>query len=128
MQLSPPHAQVGVADGAKTNWPFLTQHTERQILDFYHAAEYLTIVADAQLARDPKARIQWLNDACKSLKHDPAGPQVLIAQMSAFSVENQQPGPRDKIKTPLKYFHAPTAFIELLRTLTTKLAFGFGSY
>ena len=39
--------KVGVADGAKTNWPFLSEHTSRQILDFYHAAEYLTDVADA---------------------------------------------------------------------------------
>ncbi len=54
----PTALKVGVADGAKTNWPFLTKHTERQILDFYHAAEYLTIVADAQFARDPKARKQ----------------------------------------------------------------------
>ena len=44
----PTAMKVGVADGAKTNWSFLTKHTERQILDFYHAAEYLTIVADAQ--------------------------------------------------------------------------------
>ena len=40
--------KVGVADSAKTNWPILTKQTERQILDFYHAAEYLTQVADAQ--------------------------------------------------------------------------------
>jgi len=50
--------KVGVADGAKTNWPFLTKQTSRQILDFYHAAEYLTQVADAQFARDPSAARQ----------------------------------------------------------------------
>ncbi len=60
--------KVGVADSAKTNWPFLLKQTERQILDFYHAAEYLTDVADAQFARDPRARIQWLNDSCKEPK------------------------------------------------------------
>ena len=27
---------VGIADGAETNWKFLSQHTEEQILDFYH--------------------------------------------------------------------------------------------
>ncbi len=61
----PTALKVGVADGAKTNWPFLTKHSERQILDFYHATEYLTDVADAQFARDLKARKQWLNDSCK---------------------------------------------------------------
>ena len=82
----PTALKVGVADGAKTNWPFLTKHTARQILDFYHATEYLTDVADAQFARDPRIRKQWLNDACTRLKHDLAGPQVLIEQMQAFLV------------------------------------------
>ena len=80
----PTALKVGIADGAKTNWPFLTKHTERQILDFYHATEYLTDVADAQFARDLKARKQWLNDACSRLKHDQKGPQVLIDVMQGF--------------------------------------------
>lgn len=105
----PTALKVGVADGAKTNWPFLTKHTSRQILDFYHAAEYLTIVADAQFARAPKARKQWLDDACSSLKHDPKAPQVLLEQMQGFLTGHLQPGPRDKIKASSTYFHAPAA-------------------
>ena len=35
-------------------------------------------------AREERARKQWLNDACSSLKHDLMGPQVLIEQMQAF--------------------------------------------
>ncbi len=88
----PTALKVGVADGAKTNWPFVTKHTERQILDFYHAAEYLTNVADAQFARDPRARKQWLNDACSSLKHDLTGPQFLIEQMQGFLAEQKVAG------------------------------------
>lgn len=100
----PTAMKVGVADGAKTNWSFLTQQTESQILDFYHAAEYLANVADAQFARDPRARKQWLDDACTTLKHDPLGPQALIAQMQGFLTGHLQPGPRGKIKAALTYF------------------------
>ena len=32
---------VGIADGAKGNWEFLERHTEAQVVDFWHAAEYL---------------------------------------------------------------------------------------
>src|SRR3954447_6931287 len=32
---------VGIADGAKGNWEFLAKHTEVQVTDFWHAAEYL---------------------------------------------------------------------------------------
>ena len=83
---------------------FAPKHTSRQILDFYHAAEYLTDVADAQFARDPRVRKQWLDDACTSLKHDPQGPQDLMAQMQGFLTGHLPPGPRSKIKAALTYF------------------------
>ena len=40
-KVYPKACYVGLADGAKDNWSFLEQHTERQILDFYHASEYV---------------------------------------------------------------------------------------
>ncbi len=52
-----PHARyVGLADGAKGNWNFLERHTETQVIDFWHAAEYLSDAADVLLARTPKAK------------------------------------------------------------------------
>ena len=32
---------MGIADGAKGNWEFLERHTDVQVIDFWHAAEYL---------------------------------------------------------------------------------------
>jgi hypothetical protein len=85
----PTAVKVGVADGALSNWTFLTKHTDRQVLDFYHAVEYLTGVASAQFARNPKSRKQWLDDACTTLKHEETGASVLITQMQAFLRENK---------------------------------------
>ena len=65
-------------------------------------------------ARDPRARKQWLNDACKSLKHDQKGPQVLIEQMQGFIAQQKLAGPQNKIKAALTYFHASAS----LRTLS----------
>lgn len=92
---------------------FAPKHTERQILDFYHATEYLTFVADAQFARDKRARIQWLDDACALLKHDFKEPIILIKQIQAFLLEQKLAGPRSKIKAALTYFHAPAAVNEI---------------
>ena len=39
-KLYPEKTYVGVADGAADNWKFLQNHTDAQILDFYHATEY----------------------------------------------------------------------------------------
>ncbi len=122
----PTALKVGVADGAKTNWHFLTQHTSRQILDFYHAAEYLTNVADAQFARDLKARKQWLNDACSSLKHDQKGPQVLIEQMQGFLASQKLGSPRDKIKAALTYFKNQQPLMKYAEHLSQFLPLGSG--
>ena len=122
----PTALKVGIADGAKTNWPFLTQHTERQILDFYHAAEYLTQVADAQFARDPKARKQWLDDAASILKHDSKGPQVLIAQMQGFLTGHLQPGLGSKIKAALTYFQNQQQLMKYAEHLEQNLPLGSG--
>jgi len=46
-KIYPQATYVGVADGAKDNWSFLEQYTDKQILDFYHATAYLKGTASA---------------------------------------------------------------------------------
>jgi hypothetical protein len=43
---------VGIADEAQSNWDFLATHMATQILDFYHATQYLADVAEAGFLRD----------------------------------------------------------------------------
>lgn len=62
---------IGLADGDKGNWKFLNRHTDEQILDFWHASEYLTKAADA-IYNDKKQankRKEWLDEKCHNLKH-----------------------------------------------------------
>ena len=58
---------VGIADGAKSNWDFLGPKTDEQVLDFYHATQYLTLAATA-ICREQE-REQWLDENCHNLKH-----------------------------------------------------------
>ena len=60
---------VGLADGAKDNWTFLKQYTQRRILDFYHAREYISKAGSAIFKRDKKSRDLWVNDWSHRLKH-----------------------------------------------------------
>jgi hypothetical protein len=60
---------VGVADGAKDNWVFLKPYTQRRILDFYHAREYISKAGTAIFGRDKNSRHQWINDWSHRLKH-----------------------------------------------------------
>lgn len=60
---------VGVADGAKDNWIFLKKYTTRQILDFYHAREYISKAASAIFGKDIEKKEVWIDDWSSRLKH-----------------------------------------------------------
>lgn len=89
--LYPQALYLGIADGAKSNWPLLEKHTDRQLLDFFHATTYLAKVADAaypQKTAKPQ-RKQWLQDRCHQLKHEPDGAPALLEEMKTFTRRRQ---------------------------------------
>lgn len=78
---------LGIADGAKNNWPFLEKHTERQLLDFFHASEYLADVAYAAFPgkTDKPKREAWLHERCKQLKHEVGAVDAIITEMEKLA-------------------------------------------
>jgi hypothetical protein len=66
--LYPNATRVGIADGAADNWTFLDKYTSKQILDFYHATEYLADVSKTLFSSDQLGK-EWLNNRCHQLKH-----------------------------------------------------------
>lgn len=107
--LYPSAIKIGVADGAHDNWDFLIKHTDKQTLDFYHATEYLTDVADT-LFTSLIERKRWLNDRCHELKHTPGAAGVILAEMKKFeqdiingqSIQWVSSNPDNEIKGLLK--------------------------
>ena len=67
---------VGIADGASGNWGFLERHTDVQVTDFWHAAEYLGKAAVVLYRGHPRRKEEWLEEACHRLKHDVGGAGV----------------------------------------------------
>ena len=74
---------TGLADGARANWDFLSKRTERQLIDFYHASEYVSKAANAMFPGVKKAasKQQWLNDALHDLKHKHGAAKRLLDEM-----------------------------------------------
>lgn len=97
---------VGIADGAKINWEFLEKHTSYQVLDFYHAAEYLTQMADAVYPHCSEIikRKEWLDDACHRLKHDRNAADDLLKEMIALSQDGLSAEIKKKLNGAITYF------------------------
>jgi hypothetical protein len=101
-----PEARViGIADGAAENWRFLQAHTQVQVLDFYHASEYVSAVART-VFRKPEERKSWLQERLHHLKHEAGAASDLIADMEALQ---QRPrlsaDAKDALATGLTYFN-----------------------
>jgi hypothetical protein len=100
----PGASYVGLADGAKGNWEFLGQHTEAQVIDFWHAAEYLSDAAKVLFARNPEAKKPWLNAACHRLKHEPGAARQLIRDMKRLAAEKGVPLDHPDVEAAVTYF------------------------
>ncbi len=96
---------MGLADGAPSNWEFLERHTEMQILDFYHASEYLTKVADVVYEKESEEREDWLAKVCHRLKHEYSGPKSVIREMAHLAKSTKlRKADREVILGAIQYF------------------------
>jgi hypothetical protein len=95
---------VGLADGAKGNWEFLSRHTGVQVIDFWHAAEYLSDAGDALFAADPGAKRPWLAASCHRLKHEPGAARQLIRDLKRLAAEKGVALDQPDLEATLTYF------------------------
>lgn len=103
--LYPQVRVIGIADGARSNWDFLEPHVDEQVLDFYHASEYVTQAADAIFAgRAAWERQDWLESRCSTLKHDWDGAKKLLAEWSAIDTERWERERRRMLEDSMRYF------------------------
>lgn len=92
--ICPDAEYVGLADGAKDNWPFLEKHTSKQIIDFYHASGYVGNVGSA-VFEDRKEGIKWTEENCHILKNQAGGADDINSKIIGFS-EYKFPNEKDK--------------------------------
>jgi hypothetical protein len=95
---------VGWADGAKGTWEFLGRHTGTQVIDFWHAAEYLSDAADALFARQPGAKRPWLESSCHRLKHEPGAARQLIRDLKRLAAEKGVALDHPDVEAAVTYF------------------------
>ena len=94
---------VGLADGAKDNWSYLQPHTSVQILDFYHATDYLSDVSLAMMGQTDTKRKEWLEGACHDLKHQRKGAANILRELKHFR-RNMDSTVPEILDTTITYF------------------------
>jgi hypothetical protein len=102
--LYPDATYVGIADGAKCNWDFLEPHTTVQILDFYHAAEYITQASVAAYPRNETQREQWVETHCHDLKHKQGAVSRLIKELEELRDAKLSKSAREDLEQAITYF------------------------
>jgi hypothetical protein len=95
---------VGIADGAKGNWEFLGRHTDVQVTDFWHAAEYLGKAAVVLYRGHPRTKEAWLEDACHRLKHEPGGAEWVLKQLRRLARERPWAKDQEDVQRAITYF------------------------
>ncbi len=95
---------VGLADGAKGNWEFLGRHTEVQVIDFWHAAEYLSGAGDALFAAEPGAKGPWLKSGCHRLKHETGAAGQLIRDLKRLAAAKGVSPDQEDVAAAITYF------------------------
>lgn len=87
-QLYPNSEYVGLADGARDNWTFLEKHTNHQILDFYHASEYVHKAAETKFKKkkEQSGKNIWLDDRMHKLKHNKGGASRILREFQDWKV------------------------------------------
>jgi hypothetical protein len=95
---------VGLADGARGNWDFLGRHTGTQVIDFWHAAEYLGDAAAVLFAGRPDARRAWLESSCHRLKHEVGSARQMIRDLRRMAAEKGVPSDQEDVAAAITYF------------------------
>ena len=105
-QSYPTAETVGIADGAKNNWSFLVQHTNKQILDFWHASEYLSNASQAIYTRKTQKveREQWLKNQCHNLKHKKGTATKILNELKACTEKRLTKQIKENLEAAISYF------------------------
>ena len=116
----------GLADGAAENWDFLAPLTDTQVLDFYHACQYLKGVAKGLYPRRLSQREAWLENQCQALKHEPGAADTILVAMQNIDASKLSKPHREALKAAITYFRNHAHQMKYAEALERHLPIGSG--
>src|SRR5512133_1641326 len=88
----------------KGNWEFLERHTDTQVVDFWHAAEYLGKAASVLYRGQPAARQSWTDASCHTPKHEPGGAATVLKQLKSLAKVRSWAKDDEDVQRAITYF------------------------
>jgi hypothetical protein len=125
-RLYPNAHYQGLADGAPENWTFLEPLTDTQVLDFYHATQYLDRVAKAVHPRSVEAQKTWMAEHCHTLKHESGAASRLLGEMEAIPSHRLSATLQEGLHDAITYFRNHQHQMHYAEALTEHLPIGSG--
>lgn len=101
--LFPNTTTIGLADGARENWPFLQSLSDHQVIDFYHVTGYLGSYSKA-VYKDISEQKGWLDRACHNLKNKHGSAMRLLHEIEEESQYKHKKKDQEVIDKALSYF------------------------
>lgn len=92
---------LGLADGAPDNWTFLDAVTDRQTLDFWHAAQNLGAGARAACPDSPVGQKEWRHKWRHILLEKAGGARKLIRELVRLETKLESGGARADLRKEL---------------------------
>lgn len=128
-ELLPQAQYVGLANGSKENWEFLRDRTDTQVLDFWHATEYLASAADALFPAqaNPARKKEWLGNACHNLKHKHRAAGRLLSEFQDLQANQKlKKDSREELQRVCTYFENNRSLMNYADATQKRLSIGSG--
>ena len=116
---------IGIADGAADNWKFLESFADVEVLDFFHASEYLTKVSKALFTNRDEGG-EWLKQVCHILKHETNGAELLLKGMQVRMKKIKNKAKKEEIEKSITYFTNHLQQMDYSEYLSRKIPIGSG--
>jgi hypothetical protein len=116
---------IGLADGALENWNFLEPYIDIEILDFFHASEYLTQVSKC-IDKNEKTQKEWLEKSCKKLKNDKNSAEELLEEMKKININKLSNEKEKELKVSIRYFENHKHQMNYSQATNDKIPIGSG--
>ena len=117
---------VGVADGAQENWKFLSQYTESNTLDFYHATEYLSKASKGVHPRSQEKQNDWFTKACTTLKNVATGAKDLLEEITKLQDKKLPINIQKGVDSTITYFNNNLHRMNYKNSIDNNLPIGSG--